>query len=198
MLTVFMLRHGETAWNADNNRYCGRTDIELTSKGKEQAQAVRQQLQTVQFDAVYSSPLKRAFETATIASGMHVVRDRRLIEADFGNWEGRTRAQFMTEFPGSWEKWEADPAANRAGVIGETGQEIVQRVDDFFGEMLRKHHAGKIMVVAHNGVNRLFLAYKLGMPLRNYRQLVQQNSSLTSFTLDDQGVLTLEMLNSKF
>jgi alpha-ribazole phosphatase/probable phosphoglycerate mutase len=53
------------------------------------------------------------------------------------------------------------------------------------------------MVVAHNGINRLYLAHKLGMPLKNYRQLVQENSSITRFTLDQDGTLTLELLNSK-
>ncbi|RYG42859.1 MAG: histidine phosphatase family protein, partial [Chitinophagaceae bacterium] len=56
---------------------------------------------------------------------------------------------------------------------------------------------GTILVAAHNGVNRLYMAYKLGMPLRNYRQLVQHNSAITLFTLDEAGVLTLEYLNTK-
>ena len=59
MLTVFLLRHGETAWNADNNRYCGRTDIPLTAKGIKQAEAVAIQLKGIQLDGVYSSPLQR-------------------------------------------------------------------------------------------------------------------------------------------
>ncbi len=56
MLKVYLLRHGQTAWNADNNRYCGRTDIPLTAKGIAQAEAVREQLQGIAFDGVYSSP----------------------------------------------------------------------------------------------------------------------------------------------
>ncbi len=196
-LTVYLLRHGQTAWNADNNRYCGRTDIALTEKGLQQAQLVREQLEGIRFDGVYSSPLQRALTTAQVASGRDVTTDERLIEADFGNWEKKTKEEFMAEDPDLWKAWIADPSTAKAGGTGETGREVVQRVDHFFGEMLTKHGSGNIMVVAHNGVNRLYMAYKLGMPLRNYRQLVQLNSAITQFTLDEKGVLTLQFLNAK-
>ena len=197
LLKVYLLRHGQTTWNADNNRYCGRTDIDLTEKGIEQAKQVNEQLVNVSFDAVYSSPLKRAAITANIASNKEVVTDERLIELDFGNWEKKTRDEFVAEDPQSWEDWSQSPERTKAGRTGDTGMDVVLRVEDFFREMITKHPGGTILVVAHNGVNRLYLAYKLGMPLSNYRQLVQHNSSITFFTLDENGTLTLEYLNSK-
>jgi len=197
MLTIYLLRHGETDFNAQNNCYCGRTDIPVNEKGRAQAEAVRRQLEGVTFTGVYSSPLLRAYETAQIVSGREVTKDNRLIEVDFGLWEGKTREQFIEEHPGSWEKWNADPSANRAGVNGETGQEIVARVDAFFEELLGTHREGTFLVVAHNGVNRLFMAHKLGMPLTNYRRIVQQNSSVTRFTLSNDEGFTLELLNAK-
>lgn len=197
MLTIFLLRHGETAYNADNNRYCGRTDIPLTAKGISQADEVRRQLNGVELDAVYSSPLERAYNTACIASGKEAIKDQRLIEADFGEWEGKTKEEFIAENASCWINWQNDPAANRAGGTGETGTEIVTRVDSFFRSLQQTYTAGNVMVVGHNGINRLYMAYKLGMPLSNYRQLVQHNSSVTCFTLDDNGKLTLELLNSK-
>lgn len=198
MLNVFLLRHGQTAWNADNNRYCGRTDISLTEKGIAQAEAVREQLKDITFNGVYSSPLERAYVTAGIASGRPVTKDERLIEADFGGWEQKTKEEFIAEDPLLWENWMADPGAHRAGGTGETGMEIVTRVDDFFRELLLWHTSGNVLVAAHNGVNRLYLAYRLGMPLKNYRMLVQDNASVTVFTLSPQGAFTLQHLNSKF
>ena len=197
MLTIYLLRHGETPWNADNNRYCGRTDIPLTPKGIEQAEEVKKQLKRIEFVNVYSSPLQRAFSTACIASGREAIKDDRLIEADFGNWEAKTKEEFIAENESLWLSWMSDPATHRAGGTGETGMEIVTRVDNFFQSLLDVCDEGNFMVVAHNGVNRLYMAYKLGMPLKNYRQLVQQNSSITCFTLDKNGTLTLELLNSK-
>ncbi len=197
LLKVYLLRHGQTAWNADNNRYCGRTDIPLTEKGLAQAAAVRDQLQGVELDAVYTSPLQRASKTAHIASGLEPIVDQRLIEVDFGQWEYKTREEFVVEDPLSWEHWDKDPTHVKAGVTGETANEIVTRADDFFKEAYQRHAGQTILVAAHNGLNRLYIAYKLGMPLRNYRQLVQHNSAITFFTLNADGVFTLEYLNTK-
>lgn len=197
MLNVYLLRHGETRFNAEGNRYCGRTDIPLTEKGIRQAEAVFEQLKGKPIDAVYSSPLKRAFKTAQIASGKEeVITDERLIEIDFGMWEGKRREEFVSENPQAWENWAADPANYRAGEIGENASMVVQRVDSFFNEMLQKHPNQTILVTGHNGINRLYMAYKLGMPLKNYRKIVQHNSSLTYFQLDNDGEFTLEQLNT--
>ncbi|HEY0608901.1 MAG TPA: histidine phosphatase family protein, partial [Chitinophaga sp.] len=147
---------------------------------------------------VYASPLERAYMTAGIASGADVIKDDRLIEADFGNWERKTKEEFMEEDPLLWTNWMTDPAIHRAGGTGETGMEIVTRVDDFFRELMLWHSSGNVLVAAHNGVNRLYLAYKLGMPLKNYRMLVQDNASITVFTLSPKGEFTLQHLNSKF
>ena len=198
MLNIYLLRHGETTYNADGNRYCGRTDAQLTTKGLAQAAAVAEQLENIQLDAVYASPLFRAKRTAEIASsGAKVKTDQRLIEIDFGNWEGKTRAEFVAEDPVSWQNWDTDPGNYRAGCTGESGAEVIERVADFFNSLLERHSSGNILVVAHNGVNRLFLSHKLGMPLKNYRKIAQENSSITRFELAENGELTLNLLNSK-
>lgn len=197
MLKVILLRHGETAYNADGNRYCGRTDIGLTEKGVHQAEKVSNALGGYNINAVYSSPLLRACRTAAIASGgSRVITDNRLIEVDFGLWEGKTKAAFNAENPELWQQWINDPGRTRAGGTGETGNEVVKRVNGFFEEMLSRHRSQTIMVVGHNGINRLYMAFKLGMPLSNYRQIEQENSSVTIFALDDENVFTLKKLNA--
>jgi broad specificity phosphatase PhoE len=198
MLNIYLIRHGETAWNADNNRYCGRTDIPLTEKGLKQAETLRQQLVSIKWDGVFSSPLQRACTTAQIASGVPVVKDERLIEADFGLWEKKTKEEFMAENASLWNDWMRDPVNNRAGGTGETGTQIVQRVDDFFQSLQKKYISGNFLVAAHNGVNRLFLAHKLGMPLRNYRMFFMENAAPSMFTLEPDGTFVLRHLNSKF
>ena len=197
MLKVILLRHGETAYNADGNRYCGRTDIGLTEKGMAQATRVSEALKGVQVDAVYSSPLQRARKTAAIASGNQaVIADERLIEADFGLWEGKTKEEFNAEDPTLWKQWMEDPEGTKAGGTGETGGEIVKRVNDFFEELHQRHKGQLIMVVAHNGINRLYLAAKLGMPLSNYRRFDMENSAVSYFELSEENVLTLKKLNA--
>ena len=198
MLNIYLIRHGETAWNADNNRYCGRTDIPLTEKGLKQAETLRQQLQSITWNGVFSSPLQRAFTTAQMASGVTVVKDARLIEADWGLWESKTKEEFLAENESLWKNWMRDPANNRAGGTGETGTEIVLRVNDFFQSLQKQYSAGNFLVAAHNGVNRLFLSHKLGMPLCNYRMFFMENATPSMFTLEPDGSFVLRHLNSKF
>ncbi|MGV3764265.1 histidine phosphatase family protein [Parapedobacter sp.] len=198
MLDVYLLRHGETTFNADGNRYCGRTDAKLTEKGIAQALRVAEKLEGVNIDAVYTSPLERAYRTAEIACGGRqlIVREPRLIELDFGTWEGKTRGEFVAEDPALWEAWNNDPAVAPAGGTGDTALQVVQRVDDFFAEMQRHHDGQTIIVVAHNGVNRLYLAYKLGMHLRNYRSIVQENSAITLIRFGGDEPFALLKLNA--
>jgi len=198
MLNVYLLRHGETQYNADGNRYCGRTDIELTAKGIQQAELVAGQLADIPFDGIYSSPLIRAYETARIASGNQPVKkEDRLIEVDFGEWEGKTKEVFIAENEALWTAWRENPRMTRAGGTGETAGEVISRVDAFFTEVRQKHPSGNILVVAHNGINRFFLAHQLGMDLKNYRRIVQENSSLTLVSFEKQEGFFLKKLNSK-
>jgi len=199
MLNVYLLRHGETQWNADGNRYCGRTDIPLTEKGIAQAEFVHDQLKELDFDAVYSSPLQRALHTARIASGRNdVITDERLIEVNFGNWEGKTKEEFIAEDASLWNNWCNDPSQTKAGGAGETASEVVKRVNNFYESVLEKYPSGNILSVGHNGINRLYLSWKLGMNLKHYRRIVQGNSSITLFSLDEKtSELTLKLLNSR-
>lgn len=193
MVNVYLLRHGQTDYNAQGNKYCGRTDIPMNEKGLRQANELREQMQGMVFDGVFSSPLNRAMETARIVTGQEPQTDERLIEIDFGLWEGKTRGDFVAEDPQAWEQWEKDPMLHRAGRTGESGAEVLERVTSFFNDLA----PGNYLVVAHNGVNRLFLAHQLGMPLRNYRKLVQENSRITRLHISEEEGFVLEMLNAK-
>ncbi|GAB3662566.1 histidine phosphatase family protein [Echinicola shivajiensis] len=198
MLKVYLLRHGETAYNAAGNKYCGRTDVGLTEKGIEQAKKVHQMLDGVEFLAAYSSPLERAFMTAKIiVPKMDVIRVNELIEVDFGNWEGKTRKEFVEENEEVWKDWEASPDTAKAGGNGETGIEVLERVNSFYEDLKNRHKNGNVLVVAHNGVNRLFMANQLGMPLKNYRRIVQENSAVTIVYLSGEEPFQLTSLNCR-
>lgn len=216
MLNVYLLRHGQTRWNAEGNKYCGRTDIPLTPLGIKQAGIARDLLSGIMLEKVYASPLERARHTAEIAGGGKPVEtDERLIEVDFGGWEGKTREEFILENEALWNSWCHDPTVTKAGGTGETALEVIQRVDAFFSSALSRHGGPylredtkqdqaqqesspkNILVAGHNGINRLYLAWKLGMNLKDYRRIVQENSAITLFSLDDEGELTLKILNSR-
>lgn len=195
MLKIYLLRHGETAWNADENRYCGRTDLPLTKKGIRQAELVHDKLKDQTFDLVFASPLKRAIETARIVTGKEDIQtDKRLIEIDFGKWEGKSKEVFISENEELWNKWITDPTEVKAGGTGESAGEVVARVDDFFQSIVKKEDNKKILIGGHNGINRLYLSYKLGMPLKNYRKFFLDNASVTEFTLDQEGAIIIKAI----
>lgn len=198
MVTICLLRHGETAYNADGNKYCGRTNINLTEKGILQAERMNALLQDYTFDAIFSSPLDRARCTAEIASGRpaDVITDERLIEIDFGQWEGKRPEELQASDPESWNSWLCDPTNIKAGRIGETATEVVLRLKSFFNELVEKYSGKTVLVVGHNGVNRMFISFALGMPLKNYRKIVQENSSLTLLTLSKHTGINLLKLNA--
>lgn len=198
MVTICLLRHGETAYNADGNKYCGRTDVELTEKGRAQANRMKELLKDYQFDAIFSSPLYRARLTAEIASGQpdKVQTDERLIEVDFGQWEGKRPEEFQREDPQSWDLWLSDPENNRAGKTGETATEVVDRLNSFYENLLEKYSGKMVLIVGHNGINRFFMSSKLGIPLKNYRRIVQENSSLTLVKLINKDEIQLLKLNA--
>lgn len=198
ILNVYLLRHGQTSMNAEGNKYCGLTDVELTELGVKQAKAAAVQLENIKLDAVYASPLVRSRRTAELLNlGMPVTVDERLIELDFGSWEGKTREEFIRDDPRSWENWNTDPLVHAAGGDGETAQSVIDRLKSFFKEINEKHAQRNIVIVGHNGLNRILLAHLLGMPLKNYRSILQENSCVTLFSITGDNEFQLQKLNCK-
>ncbi|WP_347552536.1 histidine phosphatase family protein [Pseudalkalibacillus hwajinpoensis] len=192
MTRVYLVRHGESEWNAAGDLYCGRTDIGLSQLGRKQAEKAGQFLSDVSFDAVYSSPLIRARDTATLIMGKNdhpVKTDERIFEGDFGEWEGRSKKEFIAEDPESWESWMADPWQTKAGRTGETAKEMHDRASSFFEEIGNKHPDETILVVAHNNTIRFFLAGVLGMPFANYRKLFQDNTGINIFDMQGASII---------
>ncbi|MEO6804278.1 MAG: histidine phosphatase family protein, partial [Granulicella sp.] len=114
MKKILLVRHGETIWHAEN-RYAGRTDIALTPLGEAQAQHLALWAASAKLNAVWSSPLARAKQTATaaaIAAHLPLQIDPRLVELDFGQGEGLTSTEMKTQFPRERAAFEQDPATN--------------------------------------------------------------------------------------
>lgn len=94
MLELLLVRHGATRWNGEG-RLVGQTDVELGEMGREQAQRLKVRFKEHRFDAVYSSDLSRARETARVVFGREEIRlDGRLREMDYGSLQGKVRSKF--------------------------------------------------------------------------------------------------------
>jgi len=183
MALFYFLRHGETEWNAEG-RVCGRTDVPLSGVGRRQARLLALRLQSMRVDALYSSPLSRALESARIigdALGREPIVDRRLAELNYGVWEGSTFEEIERTTPDIYRAWVADPAAE-APPEGESGVQLVERVTPFLADVAQRHPRGIVVVVCHKTVCRLLACHILGVPLSEYRRrLVMDNAALNIF-----------------
>jgi uncharacterized phosphatase len=149
--TILLVRHAETDWNVER-RVQGHTDRPLNDTGRAQAVALADTLDGKQIDAIYSSDLLRAHETARIVAerrGLQVTLVPELRERDFGTWEGLTDAEILERFPhartGSWGD-------------AETKEEMTERVHVALARIAAEHPDGNVLVITHGGPVRVLLA----------------------------------------
>lgn len=192
----YFVRHGETEWNAEG-RFCGRTDVPLSDAGRRQARLLALRVKPPCVDALYSSPLRRALETARIIGeviGREPVVDAHLAELNYGAWEGLTLEEIKGSGPAIYEAWDQDPGS-LAPPEGESGVQLIERVMPFLTETAQKHPGGNVMVVCHKTVCRLLACHIMGLPLREYRQAVpMENAALNVFEMKD-GIWRVARLN---
>lgn len=151
---VVLVRHGETEWSRAG-KHTGRTDIPLTERGRQEAQAVGVALQGRRFALVLTSPLARAAETCRLAGLGELAEQREeLMEWDYGAYEGRETIDIRKERPG-WTLW-------RDGVPeGETIAQVQARVERVIAEL--RSVAGDAAVLAHGHLLRVLAARWLGL-----------------------------------
>lgn len=142
--TILLVRHGETDWNLER-RVQGHSDTPLNETGRRQAIELATALADERVDAVYSSDLVRAHETARILAdrkGLGVTVIPELREKDFGTWEGFTDQEILRRFPearvGQWGD-------------GETHEDMAGRVIESLQRIAQSHPGGRVLVVAHGG-----------------------------------------------
>jgi broad specificity phosphatase PhoE len=180
---LYLVRHGATENNrADPPRLQGRrTDPPLSDEGREQARRTGEFLAGSALDAVYSSPLLRARQTARAIAephglSTHIVKD--LIEVDVGVWEGRSWDEIEKTDAEAYRAFMTDASVNPY-LGGEHLQTVLARAAPAFQKLMQESVGRTIAVVAHNVVNRAYLAELMGMPLARYRSIPQDNCGVT-------------------
>ena len=174
---VYLIRHGATEANrARPYRLQGRgTDLPLDALGRAQAERTAGALVTagVRLVAVYSSPLSRALETARVVAEPHGLVPQAvegLTEADVGRWEGLTWDDVQSREPELFERFHGDPG-RVPYPDGESFADVADRVSPVMAGLASEHPGESIAVVAHNVVNRAYLAGLLGVPIERARAL---------------------------
>jgi broad specificity phosphatase PhoE len=176
---LYLIRHGATANNlAHPPRLQGRrTDPELSEQGRSQAMRTGRWLAGQRLDAVYSSPLLRARQTADeIAKpgGRTVELIDGLIEVDVGRWEGLTWEEIDRRWPEQHRLFFSD-ASRHPYLDGENLSTVQSRAIPTLAGLMAANPGRRVAAVSHNVVIRAYLAYLLGMPLRDYRSIPQDN-----------------------
>jgi broad specificity phosphatase PhoE len=166
--TILLARHGETDWNRER-RWQGHADPPLNERGREQARELALALADVPLDAVYSSDLSRAHETAEIVAvghGVGVVVDRALREIDLGEWTGLTTAEIEARYPPGYRR---HLDGGDGWLRGEPNAEMSSRIVAAVGRIAARHPEGRVLCVLHGGVIRALLAHAEGVELARYR-----------------------------
>ena len=154
---LLVIRHGQTEWSR-TGRHTGRTDIELTDQGREEARAAATTLDGWHLERAYSSPLVRARETAELVQpSCGLVFDDDLMEWDYGVYEGESTPQTRKRIP-DWSVWTHEI------IDGETVEAVGERVDRFIARFDDEVPDGNAVAFAHGHSLAILIARWCGLP----------------------------------
>ena len=191
-LTVHLVRHGETEWNRDG-RCQGVTDIPLTEKGIQQAEALGQGFAATRPSLILASPLQRAQETAARLAQPHgsvIETVPALQEWDQGDLEGLTSAQLLGNHTEFFQRWQQDPAQTPPPG-GETLQELQRRAWPIIDQLRERAFDGPVVVVSHTMTIATIVCAALGLDLGNIHHLKIDLASRSTIVFSQFGMFSL-------
>jgi broad specificity phosphatase PhoE len=191
MAKLILARHGETVWNVEKI-YRGRTDVNLDEVGIKQAELLGKYLSNWELEAIYSSPLKRALDTANIIAryqkvGVHVAEG--LIDFDYGEWQSLSEQEVKRLYPTLHNEWLNNPRkAKMPG--GESLDDVRRRAIEVVDDVLSKYQ-GNVVLVSHRVVNKVLICSLLGLDNSHFWNIKQDVGGITIFNyVDGRFVLT--------
>ncbi len=192
-MRLILARHGETDSNRDRLAL-GREDVPLNERGRLQARALARALANQPVDAIYSSPLRRALDTARAlaeALGLPVQTDDGLIEMDVGEMEGITFQEMRERYGDLLRRWFSEDAGDVSMPGGERLRDVQDRAWAALERLRRRHPEGTVLAVTHNFVILTLLCRALGLSLADFRRFRHELAAFTTLDVrDDRIVLT--------
>ncbi len=181
MLRLLLVRHGETEWNL-TRRIMGRQEIGLNDTGRAQSESLKESLASFSVDAIYSSPVCRARETAAIlceGRKLEPIYDERLIEIHYGDWVGMTfeEVRNLPDYTPYFERLESPVAPN-----GETLFQVRDRAMSWVDDLRERHRDQTVIAVSHADWIKCVLMEFLGIPF----------DRIWKFRIDNVSVSLLE------
>lgn len=190
MTTVFLIRHGENDYMRQHKLAGWLPGIHLNDRGRAQAEALVPLLESAELDAIFSSPLERAFETAAPlarARRLPVRRRAALGEIRYGRWQGQSLRRLRRLK--LWAQVQAAPSLVTLPE-GESFRQAQSRMVDEI-ERLRLVHAGAVACFSHADPIKLALSHYLGQPLDLFQRLMIEPASVSTLAFADGRVRVL-------
>ena len=179
MTKLILTRHGQTDWNREG-RYQGQADPPLNSTGRQQAQALADRLADRSLEAIYSSDLQRAFETAQIIAqrhGLPVRQDQRLREINQGEWEGLRIEEIIARYPQIWAAFLDDPLQGQAPG-GEPPLLVAERVWAAVSDIAKLYPTGTVLIVSHGFALATLLVRIYGVSFSQVYSYIPNNAEI--------------------
>ena len=188
MTKMYLIRHAEARGNVEEF-FQGRTDTEVTPKGRNQLDCLAGRFKAVKFDVLYSSPLKRAYETAEAVNRYHDLPINvcdELIEIDGGVWEGMKWADIPVHYPEEHKLWTDNMKAFKIEG-GEAMTEIYQRITEAINGIAADNAGKTIAVVSHGCALRNYLSYAEGQGIDGLPDVGwSDNTAVSLIEFDDE------------
>lgn len=179
---IVLVRHGETEWSR-TGRHTGLTDISLTETGAYKAELAGGLLATRSFDLVLTSPLRRAAETARLAGFPDAAEDERLVEWDYGAYEGLTTPEIVERLERPWTVWQAGTPAGQTP--GESVAQVTARVESLLATLRPRLIRGEhVLVFSHGHLLRALAGVWLGLGAAGGRLFTLGTSAVSELGYD--------------
>jgi len=195
MTRMFLVRHGRTVWNKEQI-FRGTYDIPLDEVGKQEARLVGEWLQQEEIEAVYSSPLSRARETAkaiALLHGLEVTVVDELTDLDFGQWQGMSLREVRNQYPDPYRTWDEEP--HRLVFPGGEGLDAVRsRVLEATSHIVASHPEGTVVLVSHRVVLKVLICALLGLDNSHFWHIGQDTAAINRFDFKN-GRWIVSLLN---
>ena len=169
-MNIYITRHSKTLWN-EEKRLQGRLDSSLTKEGIENAYALKKHLESFHFDYIYSSPISRAFNSASILFKEGIIKDDRLMEMNFGDFEGKYISDLLNEklYQDLWH----NPGEFTRIPHGESYEDVILRAASFIDDLKKLPEDSHIMIVTHGMFFIVLLSTMLGYSKAEFTKLNQ-------------------------
>jgi alpha-ribazole phosphatase len=197
---LYLWRHPEVRGGTEGIVY-GHTDTALSSEGARQLEGIADYMSAKKVSAVYGSDLQRSQLVAqAVGRGQQPSREpvveQDLRELYLGQWEGLSYQSLMERYPEEMKaRW--DDLAGYRVPGGESLNDLARRVAPAFERIIEDNRGGRVCIIGHAGVNRVFLAGLLGMPLEHIFRLDQAYACLNLIDVFDDGVPLVRTLNQR-